>query len=91
MSKAAETKGAGERGWMCDGAVRRGTEGGSCTSRLPASRRTDVSLRLKFPLRVYSSVNSPPSPGDFMPPEQPKRGLCLSQLYQVQPVVDFNK
>lgn len=44
---------------------------------LSPSLRTDVCLRLIFPLRVYSSALSPPSPGDFMRPEQPERPFVL--------------
>ena len=50
---------------------------GSWRLSLSPSLGTDVFLRLIFPLRVYSSVLSPPSPGDFMPPEQPERPFFL--------------
>lgn len=83
----------GENKWsglkLFDEAVRMKTERKKESAAAGSSLllKTDVSLRLIFPLRVYSSVLSPPSAGDFMPSEQLK-GLffpaaTMSNLSQI--------
>lgn len=55
--------------WSCEDQDREKESAAAGSSLL---LKTDVSLRLIFPLRAYSSVLSPPSAGDFMPSEQLK-------------------
>lgn len=66
-----------KRGWKCCEALRGGT-GWENESAAASCLRTDVSIRLISLLSDYSSALYLPSPGDFMPPEQPEKLLLTA-------------